>query len=267
MLSICEQFSLEYCVKFNPDKSSLLVFGDAGTTSIEFKLNGSVIPREPIEKHLGNVFGPGLIDEHITHAINDLYVRTNNVLAVFGKCHSVVKYKLFKSFCMSAYGSQLWDWSSRSVDRFCTAWRKCIRRVFKLPRTTHCVLLPLVCDDINVNSQLHSRFLNFFHSCVSSNNQCVQLCAKQALYGSRSAVCNSLNYICHKYDIYKYDIVTMGRGAYTSKFVHRNVRMGASNDNLAKAGAIKDLIKMRDCADSDLSPIEIKWILEHLCTD
>ncbi len=263
MLSICEQFSLEYQVMFNPDKSSLLIFGDTGYTCSPFVLNGKIIPRVTTDKHLGNMFGPGLRDQHVTMAVNDLYARTNTLLSMFGKCHYAVKYKLFKSFCMAAYGSQLWDWSCQAVDRFFTAWRKCVRSILGLPRTTHCALLHLLCDDLSVDSQLHKRFLNFFNSCINSDNLCVKLCAKLALHGSRSAACHSLNFVCKKYEICKHSIASEGRGVYVCKFT--NIHIGASDDNLYKSSAIKDFITLREHGDSELSTADINTILEYLC--
>lgn len=149
MLSICERFSADANVKFNPEKSSLLIFGEQPTAAFTLTLNGKTIPRVTTDKHLGNMFGPGTADQKIsvTTAVNDMYARTNLLMALFGNCTSAVKYSLFKSFCVVAYGSQLWDLSSRVTELFYVAWRKCVRRILDLPRTTHCQLLPLICQD------------------------------------------------------------------------------------------------------------------------
>ena len=58
-----------------------------------------------------------------------------------------VKRKLFNSFCMAVYGSQLWDYSSTNVpEAFYTAWRKCLWRIDGLPNKTHKIILPVLWD-------------------------------------------------------------------------------------------------------------------------
>lgn len=261
MLAICEQFSAEFDVKFNADKSFLLDFGDQSGSAPMFLLNGKTIPSVAIEKHLGNMFGPGLVNQHIEHAVADLYVRTNLLAATFGNCHFHVKYSLFRSFCTAAYGSQLWDFSARNVDKFYVAWRKCVRRILNVPNTTHCVLLPLICDDVTIDTQLHKRFLTFFRNCSASDNECIRLCASLALHGSRSTVCRSLNYVCHKYGINKYRVKDVCATVVNDNFGD----LRGDQINLCKAGAIKDLLYIRDSHSSELTNNEINFILEQLC--
>ena len=62
---------------------------------------------------------------------------------------------------MSVYGSSLWDNSSKTVNAFLTAWRKSIRYLLQLPYKCRSIYLPLICNDLPVDVQLHSRFLIF----------------------------------------------------------------------------------------------------------
>lgn len=68
------------------------------------------------DKHLGNVFCLGIADQNIyvSAAVNDMYARTNLLMALFGNCTSAVKYTLFKSFCVSyvSYVSLCHLWKS-----------------------------------------------------------------------------------------------------------------------------------------------------------
>jgi hypothetical protein len=116
------------------------------------------------------------------------------------------KYALYKSFCMSAYGCQLWDFSHKVCEKYYTSWRKCIRRIFSLSPRTHSSLLHLICLDCPIDVQLHMRFIKFFHSCVHSKNTCVNICSKLAINGSQSDICHSLTYICEKYNLCRYSI-------------------------------------------------------------
>jgi hypothetical protein len=158
--------------------------------------------------HIGNLIGPGVENNGIKEAIGDFYRHVNITLARFSKVAPDVKYQLFKSYCMNIYGCELWDYSHSSIELFFTAWRKCVRRVWSLPPRTHCHLLPMICNDISIESQMHKRFLKFVSNIISSNNNCLRIMGQMVLDGSGSATCNSVNYICHIYKLNKYrDIV------------------------------------------------------------
>ena len=94
---------------------------------------------------------------------------------------------------MSVYGSVLWDISSNGENRFYVAWRKCVRKLFKLPYRTHSYLLPYICQDFNINDQIKKRISNFIMSIQKSNNDCILLCSKMTLNGSSSIMSN--NYV------------------------------------------------------------------------
>ena len=91
--------------------------------------------------------------------ITDMFlVNVNSLKATFPNVSREIKYKLFKTFCMSVYGSSLWDYSSKTVNTFVTAWRKSIRYLLQLPYKCRSIYFPLICNDLPVDVQLHNRF-------------------------------------------------------------------------------------------------------------
>jgi hypothetical protein len=243
MLGVVKQFSDQYNVVFNPGKSKLLVFEkeDHGACSITF--NGKEIQSSPVETHLGTKIGPGVCSQNIKSSVNDLYWRTNITLCQFDNAFSWVKYKLFKSFSMSIYGCQLWNLSDKNTELFYVAWRKCVRRVWGVPYRTHNQLLPAICNDLPVRDQVYKRLLKFVVNACNSSNICVRLCAKLAIDGSRSDTCNSINAICNKYRLCKYDFA----GRKASFFVKKIYKLVESDtQTLQTAGNILDMIKLRD---------------------
>ena len=201
LLDICKQFSLKFQVNFNSSKSKLIVFSNANDCDTSVSVSS--------EQHLGYIIGNQVSQECIKNITNDFIKRVNVLSAVFKFTFSETKYFLFKVFCMSLYGSVLWDFSFKHVEMFYTTWRKCIRRLLGLPYRTHNNLLHLICNDIPVDGQLHLRFLNFFVNNLKSDNTCVKLCALLCLRGSRSAASNSLNFITNLYSMDKYNIVDL----------------------------------------------------------
>ena len=186
-------------VKFNPSKSKLVVFGDREYHE-DFWTGTDTIKCLDHDIHLGNDIGINILRKQIDRAIGDMYNRCNLLLSQFGKAFCSTKYRLFKAFCLSLYGCVLWDFSNPYVEKFYTAWRKCIRRVLGVPFNTHCSLLSMLCEDVSIDSQLHMRFLRFIRQCLFSANQCLYLCGKLVINGSCSKSCNSLNYICKRFN-------------------------------------------------------------------
>ena len=63
----------------------------------------------------------------ITSSINELNIKTNNLLSEFSFSESTTLSRLFNSYCMcmNVYGSSLWRCNNlRNIERFCKAIRK-----------------------------------------------------------------------------------------------------------------------------------------------
>ena len=197
MIKICEKYSQDFNIHFNASKTKFLLFGRLSETEVTFQ--GKVISQISKETHVGNIVSTDIDSDKlsISKACNELYAKFNLLLRQFGMCSSHVKYKLFNSYCMSLYGSQLWNYENLSVvEPLYIAWRKCIRRIYSIPYNTHCKLVHLICEDDSIQVKLHKRFVRFLVNARRSSNKLVSIVANCALNGSSSKACKSLNYIC-----------------------------------------------------------------------
>ena len=50
-----------------------------------------------------------------------------------------------------SYGCQLWDYDNEYINKFYTAWHKCVRKLLGVHYMMHSRLLPGICDDIPGN--------------------------------------------------------------------------------------------------------------------
>ena len=209
MLDISRTCAEKLCLKFNGKKSNYLVFGPqwlkSASSSMRF-CNVDVL-RVDETLHLGNVIGSGWMQESVRIAVSNLNQRTNVLLSRFRFCHPEVKYRLFQSQCLTVYGSQLWDFDSTVVHKFFSCWRVNVRRVWGLPRTTHCHLLPAICQSHDFEAQLISRSLRFIRTAVHSPNSILRLCMQIAIRGSSSSVSNTISLIASKYHVSRRDLV------------------------------------------------------------
>ena len=257
MLSICAKFSDESKILFNGTKSKHIFFSKSKIdTDVRFTMQGSSIPLVANDKHLGNIIGKDRLIKSIDNAIKELYVNTNLLLSQFSACNIDVKYRLFKSYCMSVYGSQLWDFSSHHCERFYTAWRKCVRRLIGVPNTTHRCLLHLICNDTNVDTQLHCRVLNFLLSCSKSKSSHVQVCLQEVISGSRSAMSKSWVHVRNLYNIDSLDDINV-------QHIKCNYFNILPEQDLIQAAVIHDMLNLYNSTkDCDIMDIVIM-----LCTD
>ena len=115
--------------------------------------------------------------------------------STFGNCSSDIRNFLFHTYCTSYYGSPLWSLSHEYINKFYCAWRKCIRRVWNLPNTTHCVFLKHLYGDVNIDMQLLRRFASFYYCAMHSKNQIVSLCARCQLL---SIVASNRKYLLYQ---------------------------------------------------------------------
>ena len=205
LLDKCAEFASEYDVMFNSSKSKLLLFGVKVIPVITFM--GGVISTVESDKHLGNPIGQNRKIMSINNAVTELDSKTNMIMSHFSHSDAGVRYKLFKTYCMPLYGCTLWNLTSSHMDRFYTAWRKCVRRVLGVPYTTHCKLLHHICQDTDITTQLFTRFVKFVKLTMRSQNQLSVLCIRLATHGSRSVLCQNISLVAQHFGISRYHII------------------------------------------------------------
>ena len=266
MLRICEKFSEEYDVLFNPDKTKLLYFNkrEDMPENSPVAFMKYIIIHVDNDKHLGNVIGQKCYKIQIQEAIYEFNSKVNMINSHFHNVQPDVLYYIFKTYCMPLYGSQLWDHSNNTVNKFYVNWRKAIRKIFGLPYTAHCGLLPYICDDFNVNIQLYHRLITFCRTLSTSSNTLTNLCYHLALNGSDSALCRNISLITKVWSVSRYDICNIDR---TCKHIAPN------HETIIYASIIRDLLYMKRSnkyyvnEEPALDPCEIEFMLNCLCTE
>ena len=89
-------------------------------------------------------------------------MRTNNLVADISYTHSSTLSVLFKFDCMNVYGSQIWSYNDfRAVERFYTARRKTIRRIWRIDKRTHNLLMHAINNCLTISLLLERRCIKF----------------------------------------------------------------------------------------------------------
>ena len=126
-------------------------------------------------------------------------MKSNHVIANYSMLDSFSRCKLHASFCMSLYGSELWNHNSRYVEEIVVAWRKTMRKLFRLPYRTHNYIVCGITEDISI--KLHRRLTKFLYSMIHSDNGTVKVMTAFFLSTEASFLAENFRFIMYTYKI------------------------------------------------------------------
>ena len=157
LLAICDDFAAQQDKVFNAEKSKFLVvishnrrFISNDMRTCNLYIIGKLIENVNHYSHLEHIKNSDFTDDDdIIHRRNSSVGQVNDSLCLFSKQDSLVnktlvKLKLFQSYCSSFYGCELKPLNNRTIDDLCIAWRKSLRRVLNLPQNSHSYLPPII---------------------------------------------------------------------------------------------------------------------------
>lgn len=179
MLVICNGYANEFSIKFNANKTKCILFTPPGkraaTVRPDLYIDNRLIEYVSEWPHLGNIISVTQTDSAcILHRRNQFIGQINDVLCIFNKVNVVLKLDLLQKYCLSLYGSVLWDLNDPQILRVCTAWRAAIRRILRLPLQSHSIVVSLLAGKLPLFEELSRRLLLFHFACIRSSNSVVR---------------------------------------------------------------------------------------------
>jgi len=217
LLSICDDYALQYDIIFNASKSKFLVIVASRWRCLSNVMNECVffIGGKPIEKvvsypHLGHLICSNFDErEDIRNRRNKFIGQVNNFLCFFSKLNLVVKIKLFCSYCSSIYGCEIWPLDSCFIEEFCSTWRSALRRLLGLPYRAHSFLLPILTCTLPIFDEICMRSSRFVSACLSSRSALVRFVSLHGvLYGRFNSILGkNVLFCCKRYNWFFEDFV------------------------------------------------------------
>ena len=210
MLSICSQFADDFDITFNSKKTVCMKFGENINHYEKVHLNGKIISWVEKIRHLGNYLDTTLIDEIDCRSKISAFIGYVNKLNVnFGHLRLHVISNLFKSYCCSFYGSQMWKLDSLHFNKVCTAWNIGVRRTLNLPFTSHRYFLGPIMRQPHIRFQLYKRCVRFLFGMTKCNNVIVKSCLNNAAHNANTPLGYNIAFF---------------RSTYGFNVLHSNVR-------------------------------------------
>ena len=153
LITICENFAIEYHVIFNEKRKFLYAYRGGGG-------GGG-----------GNFITHDLSDlNEITYKKGVFISQVNRLNARFPFVSSGVKGHLLQTYWCSFYGCQTWDLYGKHVNQLDVEWNKAVQRTSNLPYKPHRRLLPLIVNGKSFKSQHCSRLHKYVNGFFSSEN-------------------------------------------------------------------------------------------------
>ena len=200
MLHVCEEYAFKHDIVFNPDKTRCMHFynGNASPGSVRFMNNNLSFVEE------STLLGVKVLPDFkadIDLSVQQFRVKCMSMLLEFKYLSCDVLSKLLSIYCLDVYGSQLWDYECGTAETFYVAWRKAMRRIWKLSNLTHCSLLPVIGDCLSIESILEKRFVKFLWNCFNSTNMTIVNIVNIAMHNRKSVLGTNFRYLAFKYKI------------------------------------------------------------------
>ena len=153
------------------------------------------------------------------------------------------------------------DISSKQFDEIQIQWRKSVRYLLNLHPRTHNAMLPHITGSPSPKAMIHSRILCFMKRGLQHKDEYISFFFKNCVTNLHSYMSRNMNIILGQLSI---SHATMLRRS--EAWLKARCKDEQAPDWKAKMA--KELIQCRDGAlECNLSPEELKQILNHLCTE
>ena len=234
-----------------------------------------LVPRSDSAIHLGHLLHTGdTYNEMTEDAIKNFNKSVHGFMARFSTCNFITKNRLYHQYCQSMYGSQLWLITSPSVKKMYTQWRINHRRVMSVPSRTHCDLLPLIANNMSIETRLDCKYIAFYKSIATSTNRIVKHIAISRLGKYASTMGRNMMHLMHKYNICVDDILETSKKKI-NEHCYQKWLTGINAEYPINAHIIRELIRLKegtldvfiDNADFAFSYDEFKFIIDYLCVN
>ena len=183
LLSICEEFSNEFCLSFNGRKSKALLFGKK-LDCFPIHLNGETIEFVDTWKYLGCSISSGSrLSFSIKRDLCSFYAASNSVLRRVGKPSEPVMMTLLYSHCVPhlTYCAEVKDLLAKDMHKCNVALNDSIRFIFTYNRWESTRFLRQQMNRPNITEIFHARKRRFSDRNKQSENSVIRFLSTRSV--------------------------------------------------------------------------------------
>ena len=155
------------------------------------------------------------------------------------------------------------------MNQFASAWRRGVRKCWRLPFTTHSNLLPALCGTCGIEDEIDCRVLNFISTCLLCDCSVVKFVSNYGVSFGRmfsTIGCNIVfcghKYICDiEHIVYNHSLLLNFKSCVRSRF--------CSSDIASEAKFLMELLMIRQglLFVPTFVHDNISSIIDSICTD
>lgn len=258
LANICEKYANKYDVMFNGKKSMLIIYKCTRVRPPDpnITINNVKVPRVDEVIHLGHHLSEDIYKFDTSKCVSDFNKQCNMFFAHFKHANSHIRNILFHKYCTSFYGSQVLPMFDKCINNMYTAWRIAIRRVWRVPWTTHCILLPHLAECMDIELWFSKRCIRFLEMSLKSKNRLVRTITNMGINGFHSVMGRNFRMMDARFGM-------------NVNNVCKEWEQKCKNENDADrlCVQIRELCEWRDkCDRTFLNRGECKAIVDFLCT-
>ena len=173
----------------------------------------------------------------LQQAISQFWRSFNIFRADFGRLYPEIQCDLFIAYCSSFYGAPLWNICSATFKQLCAAWRKCLRKIWRVNPMTHCDVIALLSHCKPMGIGIQQRFCKFVANIFQNGTQVLRTIVLTALNNPLSVFCSNYNTIIGHGNMNCMDV---------SANLYKDWLSSLSGDLICNANALRELLGMRD---------------------
>lgn len=263
MLTICENYGKEYDMNFHPKKTVCMYMSNNVCTSdiAPLKLSGHELKWVQKFEYLGIDITPDLKDcTDIKRKRGKFIGNVNSLLSCFYNLPCTLLNRLFDSYCTSFYGCQTWSLKNSNLKQLGTAYNKALRRIWKLPNTSHTNIVMYVASKSKLLEVLERRFCKMYFSMLNSSNPYIKCIAEHGQQDMTSLIGVNLDAICKHHGLY-----TKGVNDWFIKSILPKTIIGSENTVFNQV--VKELCLCREnTLDLSFTNEDIQLLIDWLST-
>ena len=191
LIKECEEFGLEFDIKFNSNKSAVMFIHPENMAYMkfpDFKINDELISVVSDYVYLGHIICKDLSDDlDILKQRRKLFVQGNSIMRKFFMCTLPVKITLFQSYCSPMYLAQLWTkYKQATINKLYIAYHNVLKMFIGVSKTEH---TRPICATLNIKycpALIRNYIYKFMCRLQKSNNLLVMnVCGSSCFLESR----------------------------------------------------------------------------------
>ena len=140
------------------------------------------------------------------------------------------------------------------------------------PFTTHCDLLPLIAENMSIETRLDCKYIAFCKSIATSKNCIVNYVARNRVHEHASTMGKNMTHLMHKYNMSLEDILVTSK-KNMNKYCHQMWLAQVNAQYHINANIIRELIMVKENRlnliftneNYNFSYDECNFIIDYLC--